>query len=87
MSNHIRHALMFDHITGAIGIVGKGGLGDGRPPEPPAPKPKRGFFARLFSRNPNQSIANLSAAETPLSIEQPYQSKIPTQPQGEGDRS
>lgn len=32
----------------------------------------------------HEQLANLSAAETPLSIEQPHQSKIPTQPQGEG---
>jgi predicted polyphosphate/ATP-dependent NAD kinase len=34
-----------------------------------------------------KSRANLGAAETPLSIEQPHQSKIPTQPQGEGEAS
>ena len=29
-------------------------------------------------------LAHYRVAETPLSIEQPHQSKIPTQPQGEG---
>ena len=33
------------------------------------------------------SLANLGAAKTPPSIEQPHQSKIPTQPQGEGEPS
>jgi plasmid maintenance system antidote protein VapI len=38
----------------------------------------------IFAASPLQPIANLGAAETPHSIEQPHQTKIPTQPQGEG---
>ena len=47
----------------------------------------RSAHAEMRRRKDRRTLANLGAAETPLSIEQPHQSKIPTQPQGEGDQS
>ncbi len=57
----------------------------------PAPHEDQRAERRLLASRRNarirnsKSIANLGAAETPLSIEQPHQTKIPTQPQGEGE--
>lgn len=43
--------------------------------------------ALRHARDALKSLANLGAAETPLSIEQPNQSKIPTQPQGANEQN
>ena len=48
----------------------------------------KALFKALETKRPSKrkSSANLGAAETPLSIEQPRQSKIPTQPQGANEQ-